>query len=103
MAVVLTTCFILKDLVQHVKDTLPQLPDELLSILTANTQSGGYDLTTKDAKTLMSLDDGDRLEDYLEVVWLLRNEVYGHLNPGELVMDQIGKLAANWYVSSFLV
>ena len=102
MTIVLTRRFILKDLIQHVKDTLPQLPDELLSILTANTQSGGYDLTMKDAKTLISLDDGDRLEDYLEVVWLLRNEVYGDLNPGELVMDQIGKLVANWYVSTFL-
>jgi aspartyl-tRNA(Asn)/glutamyl-tRNA(Gln) amidotransferase subunit B len=47
----------------HLKQTLPMLPDELLTMLTAD-----HGLTLKDAKTLISLDDGARTDYYLDVV-----------------------------------
>lgn len=54
-----------QDLIYHIENTIPDLPDNILKDLT--TYSG---LTSKDAKTLMVLDDGERL-DYFDDVKLL--------------------------------
>ena len=53
-----------QDLTYHIENSLPDLPDNILKDLT--TYSG---LTSKDAKTLMVLDDGERL-DYFDDVKL---------------------------------
>ena len=54
-----------QDLTHHIENSIPDLPDDILNDLT--TYSG---LTSKDAKTLMVLDDGERL-DYFDDVKLL--------------------------------
>lgn len=77
-------------LVEHLKITLPQLPEEILDTLVANPEFG---LTMKDAKTLISLDDGDRLEYFLEVVSQLRAEFPNDAD----ILAKIGKTANNWY------
>lgn len=69
------------------------LPDDTASMLTSEK----YGLTMKDAKTLAILDDGDRLDYYFDVVELLKQE----LSADELVSNNVGKVAANWYVGDF--
>ena len=51
-----------QDLVDHISSTLPNRPDEIIDDLVTN--SG---LTLKDAKTLASIDDGERLDYFDEV------------------------------------
>ena len=78
-----------KDLVQHLKDTLPILGDEWHQRL---VHSPEFNLTPKDASTLLLLDDGERLEYYLEVVTILRRAF--HDNPE--LQKKVGKVAGNW-------
>ena len=52
-----------QDLVTKLKDTLPQLPDDVVKDLHSNCG-----LTLKDAKTLATLEDGQRLDYYDDVV-----------------------------------
>lgn len=80
-----------KDLIHHLRETLPALPDDILQML---TEDPNYGLTMKDAKTLISLHDGDRLETYLETLALNRSE----LDPSSDEWKKAGKLVANWYV-----
>ena len=80
------------DLVHHLKDTLPTLPDEHERQL-----QQGYGLSLKDAKTLIDLDDGDRI-DYLEaVVDYTLSRIGGTLGPNE-GDDQrsVGRMVCNW-------
>jgi len=79
----------LQDLLSHLKSTLPPLPDETFELL---TQDPAYGLTMKDAKTLQSLDDGDRLDYYFEVVDCMRAQ----LDTSEVANSKVGKVAANW-------
>ena len=65
------------------------MPDETLELL---TQDPAYGLTMKDAKTLQSLDDGDRLDYYFEVVDCMRAQ----LDTSKVANSKIGKVAANW-------
>lgn len=76
-----------QDLITHLHATLPMLPDEHLTLLTA---SPAYALTSKDAKTLIALDDGDRLAYYLALV--------SHLHAAGAPADdpRTGRTAANW-------
>ena len=60
-------------------------------------QSSEYGLTIKDAKTLVALDDGDRLEYYLEVVDILGKQ----FSENSRSLEKVGKIASNWYVFSF--
>jgi aspartyl-tRNA(Asn)/glutamyl-tRNA(Gln) amidotransferase subunit B len=69
-----------------VKSALPVLPDQLLEFLTAD-----YGLTEKDARTLISLDDGERLEYYLETVDIVSKEL-----GGDVVTANIGRQVGNW-------
>ena len=74
---------------QHIRATLPTLPDENLAMLNGNP---AYGLSMSDARTLVSLDDSDRLEYYLEVVELTRSQ----LETESYAWQRAGKVAANW-------
>ena len=87
-----------QDLVEYVSDTLPKLPDDSISEL---VQVCG--LTLKDAKTLVELDDGARLDYYDDVL-----ECLGCSLPAMATSDKalgsnsahqrkLTKVAANWY------
>ena len=58
-----------QDLTSHIESFIPDLPDVILKDLTMH--SG---LTSKDAKTLMVLDDGERLDyfDDVKLLWSIR-------------------------------
>ncbi|KAF2652322.1 hypothetical protein K491DRAFT_605161 [Lophiostoma macrostomum CBS 122681] len=81
--------FIGKDLVEHLRATLPTLSDDSMTKL---TEAQDYGLTVKDASTLLVLDDGDRLDHYLDVVEHLRVDFAQ--DPEALA--RIGKVAGNW-------
>jgi aspartyl-tRNA(Asn)/glutamyl-tRNA(Gln) amidotransferase subunit B len=59
-----------------------------------HTLAHKYGLTTKDAITLLSLDDGERLEYFLHIVNILikRAEKFDRDLPHEV----IGKMTGNW-------
>ena len=82
-----------QDLVDHLKNTLPQLPDSSVDVLVHE-----YGLTTKDALTLLSFDDGDRLEYMMQVVEALARDTH-RLEP-DVPMSTLGKMAGNWYVAN---
>ena len=65
------------------------LSDECVSTLVDNEY---YGLTSKDASTLLLLDDGDRLDYYFDVVEHLR-KTFGD-NPD--LLARTGKAAGNW-------
>jgi aspartyl-tRNA(Asn)/glutamyl-tRNA(Gln) amidotransferase subunit B len=78
-----------QDLVDHLRDTLPALADDCVSVLVDNE---AYNLTSKDASTLISLDDGDRLEYYYDVVEHLQSIFADQPD----ILARIGKVAGNW-------
>lgn len=55
-----------------------------------------YGLTIKDAKTLVGLDTGDRLDYYFDVVEILNQQT----TPEEQASMKLGKAAGNWYVQA---
>lgn len=73
-------------LVEHLRETMPVLGDEMLARLTGEE----YGLSVKDAKTLLELDDGERLEYYFDVVKHLRRH-----EDGQLPKDA-GRVSGNW-------
>ncbi|KAF1941754.1 hypothetical protein EJ02DRAFT_403895 [Clathrospora elynae] len=77
------------DLIEHLKRTLPKLPDVNVDSLVQT-----YGLTTKDAITLLSLDDGSRLDYYLETVNILLSQTKGQ--ESDVPLETIGKIAGNW-------
>jgi aspartyl-tRNA(Asn)/glutamyl-tRNA(Gln) amidotransferase subunit B len=81
-----------QDLISHVEETLPMLPDEVLHLLTTSPK---YSLTEKDARILISFDDGDRAEYYLDVV-----ERAEKLCKRDQERKKVGKAAGNMYVIS---
>lgn len=88
-----------QDLIDHIARTLPKLPEDIIADLVSNC-----DLTTKDAKTLMSLDNGERL-DYFDTVrtfWIsdnngLKTTTRFQRTVGNWVLHELGGLlgAAN--------
>ncbi|KAK0881541.1 hypothetical protein LTR87_004682 [Friedmanniomyces endolithicus] len=70
-----------QDLVEHLTSTLPTLPDELQQEL-----QDEYN----DAKTLIDLDSGDRLDFFLRTVHSVTAEL------GMSSQAQIGKMVGNW-------
>jgi aspartyl-tRNA(Asn)/glutamyl-tRNA(Gln) amidotransferase subunit B len=74
------------DLLDHLKNNLGTLPDEELELLTQD-----YGLTMKDALTLVSLNDGGRVEYFYKVV-----DELGKLNPGEVSPKRFGRICGNW-------
>jgi aspartyl-tRNA(Asn)/glutamyl-tRNA(Gln) amidotransferase subunit B len=75
--------------VQQLRHELPKLPDEILLLLTEDSRHG---LTMKDAKTLLSFDDGDRLEYYFEILDQVR------LALGAETTLKIGRVVGNWVI-----
>ncbi|KAF2012178.1 hypothetical protein BU24DRAFT_465742 [Aaosphaeria arxii CBS 175.79] len=78
-----------KDVVDHLRSTLPMLSDEAMQVLVDVDQ---YGLTPKDASTLLALDDGNRLEYYHDLVL----DLQGMLSEEEAKAARIGKVAGNW-------
>jgi len=74
------------DLLHHLKDNLGILPDKELELLTQE-----YGLTMKDALTLVSLNDGGRVEYFYNVV-----DELGKLNPGKDAPKRFGRICGNW-------
>ena len=74
-------------LVEHLRATLPELPDAAVARVQAD-----YGLSSKDARTIVSLDDGDRLEFMEETVDLLKSK----LAAGTVDARKLGKTVGNW-------
>ncbi|GAB7352652.1 hypothetical protein MBLNU459_g3018t1 [Dothideomycetes sp. NU459] len=86
----LSPVFISKEMVDHLRTTLPELPDQTL-----HRTVDDLGLTVKDAKTLSSFDDGDRLDYCADTVRIVSEK----LRADESHVDdrkKIGKLVANW-------
>jgi aspartyl-tRNA(Asn)/glutamyl-tRNA(Gln) amidotransferase subunit B len=81
--------YLYQDLVEHLRKTLPLLSDEFMTVLTDTREFG---LTAKDASTLLVLDDGDRLDYYIDVVQMLRSTLVDE----PATHARIGKVAGNW-------
>jgi len=81
-------------LLDRMRESMPRLPDELLDVLTG--EDGGYGMSIKDAKTLIGMDEGERLEYYFEAVerlgGLLTNE------ERKMVRGGVGRVVGNWVV-----
>ncbi|KAJ6287085.1 GatB/GatE catalytic domain-containing protein [Bipolaris maydis] len=78
-----------EDLVEHLKNTLPKLPDVNVDVLVHN-----YGLTTKDAITLLSFDDGERLEYYMDVI--TESVRLAKEQQDSASLKTLGKIAGNW-------
>lgn len=79
------------DLMEYLQEFLPKLPDQLLTMLTGDKR---YGLSVTDAKILLQLDDGERLEYYVLVV-----ETLSRICKDLRMEDEsasVGQLAANW-------
>lgn len=77
------------DLLLHLQSTLGVLPDDEISLLT-----NVYGLTTKDALTLVALNDGGRAEYFHNMVEELV------LLTGDHDLARLGKLAGDWVLHS---
>lgn len=74
-------------LVEHLRSTLPELPD-----ITVERVQKTYGLSAKDAKTIVSQDDGDRLEYMEETIQLLAQK----LSDPKQDQLKLGKNVGNW-------
>ena len=79
------------DLLDTLRSSMPLLPDDVLQILTEDPM---YSVSVDDAKTLIDLDDGARLDYYQDAVNSLRSLQQGaeHQDMGA----RGGKAVANW-------
>jgi aspartyl-tRNA(Asn)/glutamyl-tRNA(Gln) amidotransferase subunit B len=78
---------IASELVEHLRSTLPELPDT-----TVERVQKTYGLSAKDAKTIVSQDEGDRLEFMEETVQLVSQRLGG----SEQDQLKLGKSVGNW-------
>ncbi|KAH8692644.1 Glutamyl-tRNA amidotransferase subunit B, mitochondrial [Talaromyces proteolyticus] len=81
--------FIDSQLVSALSDTLPDLPDQLLDTLVGPS----YGLSIADAKPLVELDGGARLEYYQDVVDILQTLQQSH---EVVIKNSLGRTVANW-------
>ncbi|KAG9954459.1 hypothetical protein KCU85_g450, partial [Aureobasidium melanogenum] len=79
------------ELVDHLSKTLPELPDSTVSRTISD-----FGLSTKDAKTLFSLDDGERLEYCAETIELVQMKLSAQGSDDGQNQAKVGKLVANW-------
>lgn len=77
-----------EDLISLINDNLPTLPDSLVQTLRA-----GYGLSIEDAKPLIELDDGARLEYYRDVVDILRSL---YADQDDKTQAVLARIAGNW-------
>lgn len=85
-------------LVDHIKETLPTLPHSLLLRL---TDAETYGLFTIDAKILLSLDNGERLDyfqDVMESVIALQRNANPGLESASETSPKLSQVAVNWVV-----
>lgn len=78
-------------MVDHLKETLPLLPDQLIDMLLDEQL---YGVSEKDARILAASDDGDMLDYFMDVV----NCIKETLSPKVMQSQKVAKLVANWYV-----
>lgn len=80
-----------KDLVEHLQKTLPELPDETLTDLTVK-----HGLSIADAKALMGLDNGRRLQ-YYDNIYGILSQKHIHTLPSRAEdVRKLSKLIANY-------
>ncbi|KAI4750874.1 hypothetical protein E4T52_16567 [Aureobasidium sp. EXF-3400] len=79
------------ELVEHLRKTLPELPDS-----TVSRTLNDFGLSMKDAKTLFSLDDGERLEYCAETIELVQDKLSTQTADDGQNQVKVGKLVANW-------
>ncbi len=85
-----------KEVVDHFTRNMPKLPDHLLDVL---TDPEAYSLSMTDAKILLSIDDGERLDYFQDVVDLLVEKSYEEDNIETRTLElnaSHGKLVGNW-------
>lgn len=84
------------ELLRELENTLPTLPDGLLDLLTGPV----YGLSIDDAKPLIELDGGERLEYYQEVVDFLEDRKPffqpDHRKDETIPNNDLSRTAANW-------
>ncbi|OBR05418.1 PET112 family protein [Colletotrichum higginsianum IMI 349063] len=90
-----------EDLVGRIRDSVRDLPDAELTELIRD-----YGLTAKDAQSLMSMDDGGRLEYFYKVVGelgrcLAEAEAPGGSAPPPPPLRSYASLACNWILHEF--
>lgn len=78
-----------EDVVQYLKQTLPELPENTVERVVHR-----YGLSPKDAKTMVGLDDGDRLEFMEETIESLKQKWQEQTQPEDL--HKFGKIVGNW-------
>lgn len=102
------------DLVEWIKGTMPELPDQTLKRLVKPVDGGQvgevgeaegegvgeYGLTVKDAGTLMAWDNGARVGYYEEVVRLVREELLREGVTDQKALKDVGRVVGNWYILS---
>ena len=76
-----------KDLVQHLKSSMAMLPDEQTKLLVDI-----YGLSMKDAKTMVALDGGLRLDYFMEVMGVMK------ALGSAASTHRDGRTVSNWYV-----
>lgn len=79
------------ELVSRLGDTLPVLPDVLIDFLVGP----GYRLPIEDAKPLIELDDGSRLDYYMNVTDMLRTRQRDQ-DQNFKIWERLARVAANW-------
>ena len=72
-------------LVEHLRDTLPELPEDTISRTVRD-----FGLSRKDANTLLAQDDGERLEYCARIVDAICSALSSHDRM------KVGKLVGNW-------
>ena len=77
----------IKSMIKHIRNQLPILPDEQTRILVTD-----YGLTMKDAKALISLDSGSRVDYFFSIIDLLSKTL-----ETKMAQASIGKAVSNWY------
>nr|KMM73012.1 aspartyl/glutamyl-tRNA(Asn/Gln) amidotransferase subunit B [Coccidioides posadasii RMSCC 3488] len=80
-----------EDVLLELHDTMPPLPDDIFKTLTEDPQ---YGLSAEDAKTLLELDDGTRLDYYQDAVDMLNS--FQAQNPATVKGFAGGKMLGNW-------
>ncbi|THY63826.1 hypothetical protein D6C99_00444 [Aureobasidium pullulans] len=79
------------ELVNHLRKTLPELPDSTISRTLKD-----FGLSMKDAKTLFSFDDGERLEYCADTIDLVSKKLSAQGLNDDQNQAKVGKLVANW-------
>lgn len=79
------------ELVNYLRKTLPELPDSTISRTLKD-----FGLSMKDAKTLFSFDDGERLEYCADTIDLVSKKLSAQGLNDDQNQAKVGKLVANW-------